>query len=99
MVESERGPGRRPLALPPPATGDDVSFQGTVSRISLKSWCLNSRCDHEQELSTSLLFALGQTHPPARHCIDSGRRTKRSRGFFYVPSIFFFPQPLLSDTG
>lgn len=30
MVEGDRGPGRRPVAMPAPASGPDVSFQGTV---------------------------------------------------------------------
>jgi len=30
MVEGDRGPGRRPVAMPEPASGADVSFQGTV---------------------------------------------------------------------
>jgi hypothetical protein len=30
MVEGDRGPGRRPIAMPAPASGPDVSFQGTV---------------------------------------------------------------------
>ena len=83
-------------AFAPAVIRDGRSYNPQVSRISLnpKPGVFNSRCDHKQELLTSLLFALGRTHPPARRCIDSGRRTERSHVFcnFYVSTFFKVPR-------